>query len=245
MDRCNYYILVLFNIKKPHLGNNTNPEWLDYRLEIFRRYTLRSLLNQTDNRFRFWMTCLEESESVLAPKIEAMRKKDSAMAVVDFVFDEAKACSRLEGNDRSLYFLKIDSDDLYHRDTIAKTREVLDPLGGIPMLMFCDGYIYDIRTGKMSIFIQWSPPNIAVKYSPGTFNCESFLERCICNITKVRERFRPIILIDRMVCGLDHDMNLHDDPRRGGMERGRRTGQQDYPFQTRAPAILKEFGVEI
>jgi len=223
MDRCNYYVLVLFNIKQPQLGNNTDPEWLDYRLEI----------------------CLEESESVLAPKVEAMRREDPMMDAVDFVFDEAEACSRLEGNDEPVYFLKTDSDDLYRRDTIMKTRETLEPLDGIPMLMFCDGYLYDIRTEKISTFVQWSPPNIAVKYSPGTFNRDSFRKRCICNITKVRGWFKPIILMDRMVCGLEHDMNLHDDPRRGGIERGKRTGELDYPHQDRAPAILREFGVQI
>lgn len=98
MDKCDYYVLVLFNIKMPHLGNNTNPEWLDYRLEIFRRYTLRSLLKQTDGHFRIWMTCLEESEDILMPKIEVTRKKNPMMDIVDFVFDEKVACERFADN---------------------------------------------------------------------------------------------------------------------------------------------------
>lgn len=244
MDRCNYYVLVLFNIKMPQLSNNTDSDWLDYRLELFRRYTLRSLLYQTDGSFRVWMTCLKQSESVLAPKIEAMREKDPAMDVVDFVFDEAFACSRIERNPKPLYFLKLDSDDLYHRNTIMKTKEILDPLDGVSMVMFCDGYIYDIRTKKMMTFTQWSPPNIAVKYDSGTFDRESFHKYCICNLTKVRGWYKPIIRNDRMVCCLDHEMNLHADPRRNGPERDKRAGQGGFVHQDKVAGILREFGVE-
>lgn len=248
MDRCDYYVLVLFNIKMPHLGHNTDSGWLDYRLDIFQRYTLRSLVNQNDGIFRVWMTCLEESEDILMPKIEVAKKKNPMMAIVDFVFDEQVACNRLKDNKEPIYFLKLDSDDMYHRNTIKKTKQTLGPyiaiLDDIPMLMFCDGYIYDIHTKKMMVFTQWSPPNIAVKYAPGTFNRESFHKYCICNLTKVRNRFNPIILNDRMVCCLDHDMNLHADPRRNGPELERRAGQGRFVHQSEVPGILKEFGVE-
>jgi|GEM_PF-6152043 len=245
MNKCNYYVLVLFNVKMPHLGNNTNSDWLDYRLELFQRYTLRSLLNQTDNHFRVWMTCLEESESILAPKVKTMKEKHPEMDIVDFVFDENKKISYLENNNKQLYFLKIDSDDLYHRDVERKTKEILSPLRDIPMLMFCNGYIYDIRTRKMSTFVRWSMPNIAIKYSPGTFTQESFYEHCRCDLTKVRNRFDPIIIKDRMVCCLDHKMNLHVDPRRNGIEIGRRTGQGYSISQDKTSGILEEFGIRI
>lgn len=228
----------------PQLGNNTNPDWLDYRLDIFQRYTLPSLTNQSDGVFRVWMICLEESEDILMPKIEIAKKKNPMIAVVDFIFDEKAACDRLADNAESIYFLKLDSDDMYHKNTIRKTREILGPLNYISMLMFCDGYIYDIRTLKMATFIQWSPPNIAVKYIPDTFNRESFRKYCRCNLTKVRTRFKPIMVGERMVCCLDHKMNLHSDPKRKGVELEKRAGQDAIVHQDKIPGILKEFGVQ-
>ena len=239
----NYYILILFNTKMPELGNNTNPDWLDYRLDLFQRYTLRSLINQTDGIFRVWMTCLEESEDIFMPKIEMAKKKNPMMAVVDFIFDEKAACNRLIGHRDSIYFLKLDSDDMYHKNTIRKTKQILGPPRFISMAMFCDGYIYDINTKKMTTFVQWSPPNIAVKYIPGTFNQENFRKYCICNLTKVRTRFKPIIIGERMVCCLDHDMNLHSDPRRKGVEFEKRAGQGMEIHQDKISGILEEFGV--
>lgn len=178
------------------------------------------------------------------PKIEAAKKKDPMMAIVDFVFNEQAACDRLAGHTQPIYFLKLDSDDMYRRDTIRKTKEILGSLGDTPMVMFCDGYIYDIRTKKMAEFTQWSPPNIAVKYGPGTFDRESFHKYCICNLTKVRMRFNPTIISDLMVCCLDHDMNLHSDPRRKGLELDKRAGMDAMVHQDEIPGILKEFGVD-
>lgn len=228
----------------PELGNNTNPDWLDYRLDLFQRYTLPSLINQGDGIFRVWMACEEGSEDILTPKVEAARKKNPMMAIVDFVFDEQAACDRLAGHTEPIYFLKLDSDDMYRRNTMAKTKQILSPLRATPMVMFCDGYIYDIKTKKMTTFTQWSPPNIAVKYASGTFNWESFHKYCICNLTKVRMRFNPIIINGRMVCCVDHDMNLHSDPRRKGVELQKRTGQYAEIRQDKVPGILREFGVQ-
>jgi len=226
------------------LGNNTNPDWLDYRLDIFQRYTLKSLINQNDGIFRVWMTCLEESEDILMPKIEVAKKKNPMMAVVDFIFNEKATCDRLIGHRDSIYFLKIDSDDMYHKNTIRKTKQILGPPRFISTVMFCDGYIYDIRTLKMTTFVQWSPPNIAVKYTPSTFNRESFHKYCMGNISEVRKRLKPITLNGRMVCCLDHDMNLHSDPRRKGIELEKRAGQDAIVHQDEIPGILKEFGVQ-
>lgn len=228
----------------PQLGNNTNPDWLDYRLDIFQRYTLPSLTNQSDGVFRVWMSCEEGSEGILTPKIEATKRKNPMMAIVDFIFDEQTACDQLAGHREPIYFLKLDSDDMYKRNTISRTKQILGPLCGTPMLMFCDGYIYDINTKKMAVFTQWSSPNIAVKYAPGTFNRESFHKYCMGNLSKVRTRLNPLILNDLMVCGLDHDMNLHSDPRRKGVELQKRAGQGAEIHQDRVPRILREFGVQ-
>ena len=245
MNNYDFYVLVLFNIKMPHLGNNTDDAWLDYRLDLFQRYTLKSLANQTDDIFRIWMVCTPESEDILMAKVETMKKQNPMMAIVDFIFDVDKACSDMGKNSAPIYFLKIDSDDLYHKDVVEKVRETLGPLDGISMLMFDDGYIYNLNTRRLSTYVRWSMPTIAVKFSPGLFSADNFRSRCICDLTKVRRRFKPIIVSGRLACCLDHKMNLHADPRRKGIEMKHRTGESAFSYQEMAPTILKEFGVEL
>jgi hypothetical protein len=238
-----FYILILFNTKKPHLGNNTDPEWLDYRLDIFRRYTLRSLLDQTSGAFRIWMACSKESEDILGPKIEAAKKKFPTMGIVDFVFDEKTACDRLADNPEPLYILKIDSDDLYRIDTVKRTRELIGHTSSTSLVMFCNGYIYNIKTGQLYAYTRWSIGTYAVYFPPHAFNRSNFLKYCTCDQTTVRGEFNPRLDMSRAVCCLNHDRNLHDDPRRKGIELGKRTGQGPAITQGETHDILKEFGI--
>lgn len=238
-----YYVIIPFNIKWPNLGNNTDPEWLGYRLKIFRKYTLESLANQTDKNFKIWFLCLPESEELLGPRLEAMRSEDPRMRAMDFIFDEEASCGRLANNEESLCFLKIDSDDMYRNDTINRSKKLFRESNDISLVMFCNGFVYDTKTQNLHRFTRWSITTYAVFFPPQTFNHKNFRKYCMCDQTKVRGRFMPSIDLNRMVCCLDHERNLHSDPKRHGIERERRTGQDDNIIQKGAYEILKEFGV--
>lgn len=238
-----FYVLILFNTKKPQLGNNIDPKWLDYRLDIFRRYTLKSLIDQTSDPSRIWMLCSPESEDILAPKIEVLKEKHPAMATVDFIFDEEAACNQIAPNSDPIYFLKIDSDDAYRSDTIERTRGLLGYNAEISLLMFCNGFIYDLKTEELSGFTRWSICSYAIFYPAQTFDHASFLKYCVCDQTKVRGRFNPRLDMSNAICCLNHDRNLHNDPRREGVEGGKRTGKGPPITQELANAVLKEFGV--
>lgn len=244
MDNCDFYILILFNVKAPHLGNNIDSEWLDYRLDIFQRYTLKSLINQSDRRFRVWMFCCEESREFLDSRLKSIRAENKDMHNVDFIYDYKTACDEIENNENPLCFLKIDSDDTYHKNTVEVTRRSFNHAKSISLLMFRNGYIYDLKTRNLSQFRRWSICTYAAYYPPRHFNYEGLMKYCLCNQTKVYDRFHPSINLDRMVCCLDHDMNMHNDPRREGMEAGRRTGQKMPLPKERTSAILKEFGLQ-
>lgn len=238
----NFNVLILFNTKRPHLGNNTDGKWLDYRLDIFRRFTLRSLLNQDSGPFKIWMLCSPESEEILTPKIEALKERFPTMALPDFIFDAKAACANLTPNPEPVYFLKIDSDDAYRSDTITRTTQLIGYRDGISLLMFCNGFIYNIKTRELSEFTRWSICSYAVFYPAQSFDYNSFQKYCLCNQTTVRDTFNPRLDMSQALCCLDHDKNLHSDPRRKGLEIGRRTGQRKCPKGTEG--ILKNYGIE-
>jgi len=239
-----YYVLILFNVKWPNLGNNTDPGWLDYRLEIFRRFTLKSLLDQNDGPFRIWMLCSPESERILDPKIDALKEKYPAMADVDFIFDEEAACASLENNEKPLYFLKIDSDDMYCEDTVKRSRQMLGSPAKISLVMFCNGYIYDLKTGRLHGFCRRSIGTYATVFPAQTFDHDSFRKYLVCDQTKVGTKYNPRRDMSRAVCCLDHEMNLHNDPRRKGLEIGNRTGQTPSVMQEWVAEILKNYGIK-
>ena len=111
--------------------------------------------------------------------------------------------------------------------------------------MFCNGFIYDLKTKRLSRFTRWSVCSYAVYYPAQTFDHASFLKYCICNQTKVRGRFNPRLDMSRAICCLNHDRNLHNDPRRHGVELGKRTGQSGTIEPKAANEILREFGLTL
>jgi len=109
--------------------------------------------------------------------------------------------------------------------------------------MFRNGFIYDLKTGELFPFERWSICTYAVYYPPRHFNQDNLEKYCLCDQTEVYGRFKPSINMDRMVCCLDHEMNLHSNPQREGAEAEKRTGQKECLPKKRVSAILKEFGI--
>jgi len=241
-EMINFYVLIMFNTKMPHLGNNTDPEWIDYRLDIFQHYTLKSLINQK-KRLKIWMLCCEESKEYIESRMESIRAKNKDMRKVEFIYDCKVACDKIENSNKPLWFLKIDSDDMYRRGTIRICKKSLRCAKEISLLMFRNGFIYDLKTGDLSLFERWSICTYATYYPRGHFSYENLAKYCLCDQTKVYERFIPKINTDNMVCCLDHDMNLHRDPRRESMETEKRTGQKGLLLKEETSTILRRFGL--
>jgi hypothetical protein len=93
----------------------------------------------------------------------------------------------------------------------------------------------------MFAFMRKSICTYAVLYPTGTFDATSFHKYCVCDQTKVWDRFEPVSDTSNMVCCLDHDLNLHKDPRRKGYELKRRAGQGKR--LNPAQVNLRDFGI--
>lgn len=95
---------------------NVTPEWVDFRLDWFHRYTLKSLLNQTFKDFRIFVQCGERHR----PRIEAYPWSQD----VTVCFGQGQAEYAKIDSDY-LAITRIDSDDLFHRENIAEVHENL------------------------------------------------------------------------------------------------------------------------
>ena len=60
-------------------------EWFKNRIEIFKKYTLNSLLNQTNKNFTLWITMRpEESDNLLTKELESYLKEKGFTAFMSF-----------------------------------------------------------------------------------------------------------------------------------------------------------------
>ena len=242
MDK--FIVYVPLNIKFPHLGNNTDSKWLQYRLKIFRDYTLKSLINQTDSDFRVAMVCCEESRDVLRNEEIALRRvSPDFMLVKDFYFSVKELYEdSLEDDWEYIYLLKIDSDDMYHKDAIAKCKSSLIKEDRPRLIWFKHGYDYDIRNNKMW-YMDFAPSFYGVVIPRNLYNIETLTQYCFCDQTTIRKKYRPEIPFERMYCCLEHGRNIHEDPCRNGNEMKKRCGQfRDVPEHLMAKT-LEDFGI--
>lgn len=190
-------------------GGFRSQEWFKNRLEIFKKYTLKSLLQQTNLNFTIWLTfrpqefnnhLVKELEEYLKDKgvktimtfdglmynddkfsgkfkdrfmnmarvvRQAWREKDLSYlwgiqevyqnknnTLVQRLTNSLKALESL-GNFKPVeyvYLTRIDSDDMFHKDTV-KNIQAIAPFNGA--IACKKGYIYNSETHQMA---EWTPP---------------------------------------------------------------------------------------
>jgi len=220
----NFRVYILFNVKKPELGNNTDPVWISKRMDLFEKYTLQSLRQQTDQDFEIDLLCCPESRDLFQLrhyKIPGVTLHFSIQEYFDYIND--CVCWSPAAGCKEPYLLKIDSDDLYHKRAIEICRSRLQATSGIEHLAFVNGYVYDLDTGAINHFSN-GVPFYCTHFVGGSFTYDNLMARCFCDQTRVRKEFNPLVIAEKMFCVLDHDTCLHKDPKRMGTELNHRSG---------------------
>jgi hypothetical protein len=238
-----FIIYILFNVKFPHLGNNTNSNWLDKRLALFQRYTLKSLINQTHNKFRVILYCCPESRNIMTDKMKSLKFNNPDMKIVDCRFginDLYTAISRMKFN--YIFFLKLDSDDMYHRNAISDCIKYLPKKNTIQMLKFHHGYVYSLIT-KSFYDMTKGCPFYCTMYPRSLFTTENLLKHSFSNQNQVDKKFHPIPIGHRRFIVLDHMLNLSKNPKRDGVEMLKRVGVGSRISKINRKNICSEFGL--
>ena len=85
------------------------PGWVEWRIELFEQFTLRSMLNQTFDDFDIWLGCGERHKKITDahhwhPRVRIVHGNDWPLNELDADF---------------LAISRIDSDDMYHKDALG------------------------------------------------------------------------------------------------------------------------------
>ena len=173
----------------PYRGNN----WFVRRISIFKNYTLKSLLNQTNKNFVHWMSFrAEEKDNPLLQMLYLYLSsiKDykfimtfGGTAYWDDKYEEDNLLERLRatlpflgkvmtGKEKYVMMTILASDDMYASDAV----EVFQSYGYDEkrLLVFYHGYIYNIKTKQLGT---WEPPDMCMPpFYTIFFPTESFLD---------------------------------------------------------------------
>lgn len=162
----------------PFTGVGTNmtfsEEWLKDRIEIFKNYTLKSLLNQTNLNYYIWLSFRpEEKNNPLIKELKDLGLIITFDGLMYFDDKNEKANESLKerlqlslnsfslGKSDFIYLTRIDSDDMFHKDAVQliqnqeyKHEVYKDNIVPFKALTLQLGYVYNKDTNEVA---EWNP----------------------------------------------------------------------------------------
>ena len=121
------------------MKKNLNEDWLKIRLEIFKKYTVPSILNQTNQDFEWIVYCHPDSPQWL---IEELMLIDKVQVSFEYWYHKT-----LDLDTDILITSRVDSDDLLHKDYMKHIHEYtdtfIDSYFDQQVYTFNNGYVFD------------------------------------------------------------------------------------------------------
>lgn len=196
-----------------------DPEWIKHRLEIFKTYTLKSILHQTNRDFITWILWrLQDKDK---PFIQDWRDC-LTKAGLDYVFtfhpietmgaytdrEHNELAERTEGIDY-LYVTRCDTDDMLH-------ETFMDLIQGYPVvhrraMLPKWGYIFDINRSILKEMCWQSPPFYSIIFPKDVFfrNNNAIMEYTKSEYhTDIKKRMESIMMMGRIFVHILHGKNI-------------------------------------
>ncbi|GGG73061.1 glycosyltransferase [Paenibacillus radicis (ex Gao et al. 2016)] len=131
-------------------------EWIEYRMNVFMKYTMNSLKKQTNQQFTALIRYASVTEELIQKTLE---KHEPLPDNIRFVPEEQyiEAQKELAGDAKWLYLVRLDCDDTYKKTLIQQLHE-WKPKEGTRALVNQLGYIYDSLRHRISPVKKTSPP---------------------------------------------------------------------------------------
>jgi hypothetical protein len=175
-------------------------DWLEYRLSIYEKYTLRSLKRQTFTNFTLWICCETGMEEIMGP----LRREISGAT---FTFGAHFPASAVPPCDW-VYVTRIDSDDLYSSDALKIVDSYTPSTSRVEASIFQRGYIHSIDTEDWGIYYKPSSPFHCVMFPRDIFvDEESYRKSFIGDHSKVQAAYPSRALPEFKFCVLIHGRN--------------------------------------
>jgi hypothetical protein len=200
-------------------------DWFKRRIEIFHKYTLQSLLNQTEQDFTIWLSFRPEEESnSLIRTFDIPHKHIFTFGGIP-IWDDKKTnekewlqerlkktlpeLERIVGSS-GVKMVNLGSDDMYSKEVMASIKAQSFEEG--TALTHRLGYVYSDVTDQLA---EWNPtthpPFHTIMYSNETFlNPEKHFNfiKGYKSHELIPKIFKEVRMPDRRYCVVVHDKNI-------------------------------------
>ncbi len=157
-----HFVITRFNIRANYGCELKNPDnnpmnrildedYLKERFEIFEKYTLQSIKKQTNQNFTWLILFHKKTPDNFKKKIQELKKKFNFIDL--YLEDEEKFvfleyCNSKEENIKYTITSRIDNDDMFSEDYIAKIQDYANDNFHECILSFRKGIKYDLSSRK-------------------------------------------------------------------------------------------------
>ncbi|MEC0128908.1 hypothetical protein [Paenibacillus pabuli] len=129
--------------------------WIEYRIDLFMKYALKSLVLQSSQEFTCYVLYDPKSEKLIHGTLKRYPPLPSNICFVTSKDYQSRVIQDMEEFEY-LYRVYLSSDDMYHKDFIKKLhayKPQRDTVSLVPQY----GYIYDSVQKRLGKFFFWLP----------------------------------------------------------------------------------------
>lgn len=140
-------------------------EWIERRIELFMKYTCKSLLQQTSQDFICLLRCTAETEALINERLKQYPKLPNN---IYFTSNAQKIIDESMKKHGNLYRVNIDSDNMFHKSFIEKLH-AFEHKPETLSIVCQNGYILNDTTKKVAQIFHKSPSFYAAIYNSETY----------------------------------------------------------------------------
>ena len=219
-------------------------EWWEHRIKIYEHYCLASIKNQTNKDFLLMLKICDYVPDKFQSQLRKLLR-ESGLAYIMFNMDQTttrKAMDRYADEYLYVYYTRIDSDDMFHKNAIGEIQQY--EFSHRQALLFQKGYCYDCKNNRLQHYFMPSPP-----FSTIMFPMSIYLDENKQNAyTQITSHDTIIYCMD--ACTLSENkfiVNVHGT-NRISVYQNDRTVFKGHENETEIPTaevdnILKDFGI--
>ncbi len=158
-----------FNIwhHPPFSNKCLTKNWIEYRLMIFIKYTLRSLTNQTNQNFFAIIKYDDSSEKIINELVKSYKKLPANINFIKKSNYNEFIKEKIKGYDY-VYITRLDSDDMYHKTFVEQLYNIkLNK--HTKAIINQNGYIFDSNNKILAKFPRKSPNYYTLIYKANDY----------------------------------------------------------------------------
>ncbi|MDK2587405.1 glycosyltransferase [Romboutsia sedimentorum] len=163
---CNHPFWFEFKILYASSSHNSQTkEWIDYRIDIFMKYTAKSLINQTNQNFKCIVRHTKETKHLID---EALSKYPRLPGNIIFTDDGDNKIKEIISDYKYIYHIRIDSDNMFNSDYIEQLHNI-KYYTNLQCILCQRGYIYETNKNILVHMMHPSPSFYALTYTVDSF----------------------------------------------------------------------------